>query len=148
VARPHATKPGALLREHRVRARNLFRDAANRILRPSIAAPPASYIPASFSARPNRALSENFTLGPWIHVSSDVAHLDLARAGERLETRGRVARLYERNGRGWVDIELLIVADDARPIAAIYHTAIYRMPGVTRRDPVDRPAAEERDRCR
>jgi predicted permease len=25
----------------------------------------------------NRALSENFTLGPWIHVSSDVAHLDL-----------------------------------------------------------------------
>jgi acyl dehydratase len=96
----------------------------------------------------NRALSENFTLGPWIHVSSDVAHLDLARAGERLETRGRVTRVYERNGRGWVDIELLIVADDARPIAAIYHTAIYRMPGVTRRDPADRPAAEERDRCR
>jgi acyl dehydratase len=31
VARPHATKPGALFREHRVRARNLFRDAANRI---------------------------------------------------------------------------------------------------------------------
>jgi acyl dehydratase len=96
----------------------------------------------------NRALSENFTLGPWIHVSSDVAHLDLARAGERLETRGRVARVYERNGRGWVDIELLIVADDVRPIAAIYHTAIYRMPEATRRDPVDRPAAEERDRCR
>jgi acyl dehydratase len=96
----------------------------------------------------NRALSENFTLGPWIHVSSDVAHLDLARAGERLQTRGRVARVYERNGRGWVDLDLLVVADGARPIAAIYHAAIYRMPGVAWRDPVDRPAAEGSDRCR
>jgi acyl dehydratase len=75
----------------------------------------------------NRALSENFTLGPWIHAASDVAHNDVARVGERLETRGRAARVYERNGRGWVDLELLIVAEGARPIAAIRHTAIYRL---------------------
>jgi acyl dehydratase len=75
----------------------------------------------------NRALSENVALGPWIHVSSDVAHCDLARAGDRLETRGRVLRVYERKGRGWVDLDLLIVADGARPIARIRHTAIYRM---------------------
>ena len=74
----------------------------------------------------NRALSENVALGPWIHVSSDVAHCDLARAGDRLETRGRVARVYERKGRGWVDLDLLIVAGGDRPIARMRHTAIYR----------------------
>ena len=44
-----------------------------------------------------------------------------------LETRGRVARLYERKGRGWVDLDLLIVAGGGRPVARIRHTAIYRM---------------------
>jgi acyl dehydratase len=79
----------------------------------------------------NRALSENVALGPWVHVASDVAHCDLARVGERLETRGRVARVYERKGRGWVDLDLLIVADGARPIARVRHTAIYRMAAAT-----------------
>jgi acyl dehydratase len=81
----------------------------------------------------NRALSENVRLGPWIHVSSDVGHAGLARPGDRLETRGRVARVYERNGRGWVDLDLLVVAravaDGVRPIARIRHTTIYRLDG-------------------
>jgi acyl dehydratase len=75
----------------------------------------------------NRALAENFRLGPWIHVSSDVAHCSVARAEDRLETRGRVARVYERKGRGWVDLDLLVVADGSRPVACIRHTAIYRL---------------------
>ncbi len=37
-------------------------------------------------------------------------------------------RTYERKGRGWVDLDVLIVADDARPIARVHHTAIYRIP--------------------
>jgi len=75
----------------------------------------------------NRALAENVALGPWIHVASDVAHCGTAAAGDRLETRGRVARTYERKGRGWVDLDLLIFARGARPIARVYHTAIYRL---------------------
>jgi acyl dehydratase len=75
----------------------------------------------------NRALAENVGLGPWIHVASDVAHCDLARVGDCLETRGRVARVHERNGRGWVELDLLVVANGARSIARIRHTAIYRM---------------------
>lgn len=67
-------------------------------------------------------------LGSWIHVSSDVSHCELGRAGDRLETRGRVARVYERKGRGWVDLELLVVVAGARPIARIRHSAIYRLP--------------------
>ena len=84
--------------------------------------------PALLLRQANRALSENVALGPWIHVSSDVAHCDVARAGERLETRGRIARVYERKGRDWVDLDLLVVAGGARPVARIHHTAIYRMP--------------------
>ncbi len=75
----------------------------------------------------NRALAENVALGPWIHVASDVTHCGTAGAGDRLETRGRVARAYERKGRGWVDLDLLILAGGARPIAHVYHTAIYRL---------------------
>jgi acyl dehydratase len=84
--------------------------------------------PALLLRQANRILSENVALGPWIHASSDVAHCDLARAGDRLETRGRVARVYERKGRDWVDLDLVVVADDARPVARVRHTAIYRMP--------------------
>jgi acyl dehydratase len=84
--------------------------------------------PALLLRQANRILSENVALGPWIHVSSDVAHCGLARAGDRLETRGRVARLWERKGRSWVDLDLVVVAGDARPVARIRHTAIYRMP--------------------
>jgi acyl dehydratase len=76
----------------------------------------------------NRALTENVALGPWIHVSSDVTHLGLARAGDLLETRGTVTRVYERSRRGWIDLDLLlVVAEGARPIARIRHTAIYRL---------------------
>lgn len=84
--------------------------------------------PALLLRQANRALAENVALGPWIHVSSEVAHSGLARAGDRLETRGRVARVYERSGRAWVDLDLLIVADRTRPIARICHTAIYALP--------------------
>ncbi len=76
----------------------------------------------------NRALAENVALGPWIHASSDVTHLGLARAGDRIEARGRVMRVYERGGRGWIDLDVaLVVPDGARSIARIRHTAIYRL---------------------
>jgi acyl dehydratase len=90
--------------------------------------PDAVLHPALLLRQANRILSENVALGPWIHVSSDVAHCDLARAGDDLEIRGRVARVWERKGRDWVDLELMVVAGGARPIARIRHTAIYRMP--------------------
>ena len=96
---------------------------------PSYRGPEAIAHPGLLLRQANRALSENVALGPWIHVSSDVAHCDLARAGDRLETRGRVARVYERKGRGWLDLDLLIVAGGTRPIARIRHTAIYRISG-------------------
>jgi acyl dehydratase len=97
---------------------------------PDYRGPRAIAHPGLLLRQANRALAENVALGAWIHVSSDVTHLGFARAGDRLETRGRVARVYERGGRGWVDLDLLLVVPDAdRPIARIRHTAIYRLDG-------------------
>jgi acyl dehydratase len=73
----------------------------------------------------NRALSENVVLGPWIHAASDVAHCGLARVGDRLSTRGRPVRAFERKGQRCVELDLLVVANDVRPVLHVRHTAIY-----------------------
>lgn len=75
----------------------------------------------------NRALSENVALGPWVHVASDVVHCGLARVGQRLVTRGRVARVFERGGQAFVDLDVVVVAAGERPVLHVCHTAIYRL---------------------
>ena len=77
----------------------------------------------------NRALSQNVRLGPWIHVASQIQHLSTARVGERLAARGRVGAAYERKGRELVELDVLIAAGvEARPVAQVRHTAIWRLP--------------------
>jgi acyl dehydratase len=73
----------------------------------------------------NLILSSNVRLGPWIHVESTATHFSAVRDGERWSTRGRVADVYERKGHKFVELDLLVVADEARPVMAIRHTAIY-----------------------
>jgi acyl dehydratase len=89
--------------------------------------PEAWVHPAFLLEQANRALDRNVRLGPWIHVASRVRHLGGARRGERLATRGRVRSLWEKKGREYVELELVIVAG-ARPVAQVFHTAIYRLP--------------------
>lgn len=84
--------------------------------------------PAFFLDQANRALDRNVRLGPWIHVSSTIQHLGGARVGQTLETRGRVRALFERKGREYVKLDLLIMAGGGRPVAHVLHTAIYRLP--------------------
>jgi len=77
----------------------------------------------------NRALDRNVKMGPWIHVGSTVRHLGGARVGDGLATRGKVRSLFEKKGREFVEVDVVIVAGDtARPVAHILHTAIYRLP--------------------
>jgi acyl dehydratase len=83
--------------------------------------------PAFFLDQANRALDRNVRLGPWVHVSSRVRHLGGARVGERLATRGRVRSLWEKKGREYAELDLLIVAG-SRPVAHVLHTAIYHLP--------------------
>jgi hypothetical protein len=68
-------------------------------------------------------------MGPWIHVGSVVRHLGGARVGTLVATRGKVRSLFEKKGREFVELDLLIVTGDAaRPLAHVLHTAIYRLP--------------------
>jgi acyl dehydratase len=73
----------------------------------------------------NRALSENVRLGPWAHVTSDIGYTGLARVGERVSTRGRVARVWAQDGRGHVELDLLVIADGIRPVMHVRHHALY-----------------------
>ncbi|HET7343931.1 MAG TPA: hypothetical protein VFL90_20880 [Methylomirabilota bacterium] len=86
--------------------------------------------PAFFLDQANKALSLNVRLGPWIHAGSVVRHLGGARIGERLATRGRVRSLFDKKGREFVELDLVVVAGDRpRPVAHILHTAIYQLGG-------------------
>jgi hypothetical protein len=88
--------------------------------------------PAFYLDQSNRALSANVRVGPWIHAGSAVRHLGRARVGDTLRTLGKVRSLYEKKGREFVELDLVIVAGERpRPVAHVLHTAIYRLPEPT-----------------
>src|SRR5262249_40950303 len=75
----------------------------------------------------NRALSENVALGPWIHTASDVTCLGWARVGDRLATRRRAVRVFAGTGQAFVELDVLGVADEVKPVMHVRHTAIYAL---------------------
>jgi acyl dehydratase len=87
----------------------------------------AAVHPGFYLDQANRALDRNVKMGPWIHVGSVVRHLGGARVGDRLATRGKVRSLFEKKGREFVELDLVITAA-SRPVAHVLHTAIYRLP--------------------
>src|ERR1700689_3332073 len=74
----------------------------------------------------NWALSHNVILPAWMHMGSTVQNLGLARVGDTLNVRARVTKNYEHKGHKWVEIDALVVANEAKPIARVTHIAIYR----------------------
>lgn len=78
----------------------------------------------------NWILAANVTLGPWIHVSSDIAHHGVVHDGADVSVRARVGELFERKGHRFVGLDVLWVAD-GRPVASGRHTAIYAPRQVT-----------------
>jgi hypothetical protein len=72
----------------------------------------------------NYILSGNVVLGPWMHVGSRVTHHGTVGDGAAVSCRGGVAREYERKGHRFVELDVVVWADD-RPVASIDHTAIY-----------------------
>jgi len=87
--------------------------------------------PGMYLEQANRALSRNVRVSPWIHVESEGRHLRVARVGERLEMRARVKSLFEGKGHEFVELDLLLVGDGARPVASIRHVAIYQLRGAS-----------------
>lgn len=73
----------------------------------------------------NTVLRANVRLGPWIHVGSEVRHLDLVRDGDHVEARARVLDEHERKGHRFVVLDVALTAG-GRPVQRVRHTAIYR----------------------
>ena len=73
----------------------------------------------------NWILGANVRLGPWMHVGSDVTNYGTVADGDLVSTRGRVAGLFERKGHRFAELDLLMVANDTRPVLHVRHTAIY-----------------------
>ena len=96
---------------------------------PLYAGPRARAHPGLYLDQANKALSRNVRVSPWIHAESHAQHLGRAHVGERLETRATVKSLYERKGHEFVELDLLLVAEGARPVASIRHIAIYQLRG-------------------
>jgi acyl dehydratase len=74
----------------------------------------------------NFVLTRNVTFGPWMHVGSKIRHFAAARIGDSLSARARVTGNYEHKGHLFVDIDALVLADEARPVARVQHISIYR----------------------
>jgi acyl dehydratase len=75
----------------------------------------------------NSILTANVRLGPWMHVGSEVTSFGVVTDGDRVSTRGRVADLFERKGHRFAELDLLLVANDTRPVQHVRHTVIYEI---------------------
>ena len=75
----------------------------------------------------NSALTNSVVLGPWIHVSSDAQHFSAAQFGDHLRSAAVVTDQFERKGHHFVDLDVLIVANETRPVMRIAHRAIYQL---------------------
>jgi acyl dehydratase len=74
----------------------------------------------------NYALLQNVVLGPWIHIGSTIRFHAAARVGEELTLRSRITSNTVNKGHAIVAFDAIVVADGARIIAEIGHSAIWR----------------------
>jgi acyl dehydratase len=83
--------------------------------------------PAFHTHLGNRVLRTNVIIGPWIHLGSVVRHLGAARVGDTLSARGKVRSLWEKKGRDFIEVDMIVLAN-GKPVAHVLHSAIYRLP--------------------
>lgn len=74
----------------------------------------------------NWVLSHNVVLPAWMHVGSTAQNLGVARIGDTLGARARVTQNYEHKGHKFVEVDVLVLANEQRPLARVTHIAIYR----------------------
>ena len=77
----------------------------------------------------NFVLTSNFVLGPWIHVESTTQFFSAVVDGERVQTRSKVSGVSEKGGHRFVDLDILQLANEERPVARVAHRAIYQPRG-------------------
>lgn len=89
--------------------------------------PDAICHPAFWLAQANELVMRNVSLGMWVHTASTVAHFALARDGEPISMRGRVADAFEKRGHESITLDIGVFGEGDRPILHIDHTAIIRL---------------------
>ena len=75
----------------------------------------------------NELLVRNFALGPWIHVSSDVSNWSAPRIGDQISAHARIHDRFDRMGHEFISVDVVLMANRARLIQTVRHTAIYRI---------------------
>lgn len=81
--------------------------------------------PAVMLSLANRIFVENYILGPWMHVSSEIRKFGPARDGDEVRVRARVEDRYERKGHEFVALDVCILNRD-RVIERVKHTSIWQ----------------------
>ena len=74
----------------------------------------------------NKALLQNVVLGPWIHVGSKMRNYAATHVGEQLTLRSKITSNVVSKGHAIVEFDAIVIADSARSVAEITHTAIWR----------------------
>ena len=75
----------------------------------------------------NDILIQNFRLGPWLHVSSELRNWSAAKPGDRISVRGRIVDRFDRKGHQFVITGVMLITDSGRLLQTVRHAAIYRL---------------------
>jgi hypothetical protein len=75
----------------------------------------------------NEMLVRNFKLGPWIHAASEVTNWSAAQTCDQISARGRIHDRFERKGREFVVVDVMLIANGGRLVQTVRHTAIYKL---------------------
>jgi hypothetical protein len=99
---------------------------------PGLSAPLDAFIGSERFAHPaivlglaNELLMHNYTLGPWIHSSSEIRNAKAVRDGELVQVRGKIADAYERKGHEFIVLDIAILSAGSL-VSRIRHTAIWK----------------------
>lgn len=99
---------------------------------PGVSAPLDAFIgperlahPAIILGLANEVLMHNYTLGPWIHASSEVRNASPVRDGEPVQVRAKILDAYERKGHQFIVLDVAILSA-GRLVSRIRHTAIWK----------------------
>lgn len=85
--------------------------------------------PAWLLRQANIIVDQNFAVGPWIHVASEIRNHGLAHNDEPVEVRAQVIDLFEKKGNEYFDLDVALLADGDpdRLVMRVMHRAIYKM---------------------
>ena len=85
--------------------------------------------PAWLLRQANIIVDQNYAVGPWIHVASEIRNHAFAYNDEPIEVRAEVIDLFERKGNEYFDLDVAVLADGDpdRLIMRVMHRAIYKM---------------------